>query len=62
MMMRIPVLAVAIALATALPLSAQSAITEQSLKTTHESLLTAIQSGNLTMAQALAHSRGLGFF
>ena len=62
MKIRMLTLSLIIALATAPFLSAQSAATEQSLKATHESLMAAIKSGNLTIAQALIHPRALGFF
>ncbi len=50
------------ALASVPVLSAQSAVTEQSLKTAHEALMAALKSGNLAMAQGLIHPRALGFY
>jgi SnoaL-like protein len=53
-------LALVMALATASVLSAQSA--EQAVRTTHETLVAAVKSGNLTMAQALIHPQAIGFY
>jgi hypothetical protein len=53
-------LALVLALATAPALSAQS--TEQAVKTAHETLVAAVKSGNLTMAQGLIHPQALGFY
>jgi len=55
-------LALVAALVAAPLLSAQSAPTEQSLKTTHDALAAALKSGNLTMAQGLIHPQALGFY
>jgi hypothetical protein len=49
-----------LALATSSVLSAQSA--EQAVRTTHETLVAAVKSGNLTMAQALIHPQAVGFY
>ena len=40
----------------------QSLPTEQSLRSYHGSFVTAINSGNITMAQAMIHPNALGFF
>jgi hypothetical protein len=56
----IPLLALLLTLLCTSSAPGQSA--EQSVKLTHETLLAAISTGNLTMAQALIHPRALGFF
>jgi hypothetical protein len=53
-------LALVLALATAPVLSAQSA--EDAVKTTHETLVAAVKSGNLTLVQSLIHPQAVGFF
>ena len=57
-----PVLALAVILASTSPLAGQSQATEQTLKVAHESLMAAIKSGNLAMAQGLIHAKALGFY
>jgi hypothetical protein len=53
-------LVLALALATSPALSAQA--TEAAVKTAHEALVSAVKSGNLTMAGALIHPQALGFY
>jgi hypothetical protein len=58
----IPALALAAVLAWGPALSAQSSSGEQGIRVSHEALLAAVKSGNLTMAQALIHPQALGFY
>ena len=43
-------------------LMAQPVPTEKSLKTAHDSFISAVNSGNLVMAQAMIHPNAIGFF
>jgi hypothetical protein len=56
------IMAIMIAVASTTLGHAQSNLTEQSLKTTHETMVSTIKTANLVMLQAMIHPRALGFF
>jgi hypothetical protein len=56
------ILAVILAVASASPLNAQIDSGETALKMTHELLINALKSGNLTTLGAVFHPRALGFY
>ena len=62
-MLKRMIIALSIALLGTAPLGlAQSNPTQASLKTAHETFVNALNSGNLTVAQAMVHPNALGFF
>jgi hypothetical protein len=56
------IMAIMIAVASTAIGHAQSNLTEQSLKTTHETMISNIKTANLVVLQAMIHPRALGFF
>jgi len=56
------IIAIMIAVASTTLGHAQSNLTEQSLKTTHETMIGNIKTANLVVLQAMIHPRALGFF
>ncbi len=59
---RVPLIsAIAVVVAAAMP-TAQSAPTEDSLKLTHRTLMSAITSGNPAMLEPVLHRNGTGFY
>jgi hypothetical protein len=59
---RMLALALNAALISVPAMMAQSGPTEETLKTTHQTLVAAFKSGNPTMAEPLLHPNALGFF
>jgi len=55
-------LALTLSLVSVSGVSGETNDAEQGVKTTHQALVAAIKSGNVTMAQAFIHPQALGFF